>query len=114
MPLMMLLMMHQPHHQPWRLDRCNPISHSAAHGSPCSPCLVTQPQASDNAVVMGVQDCGCRAASQRARRAALGELAEAAAPWQHWCSQSPSTDLLHRNVMGKASEAQRASPTSYM
>ena len=28
-PLMMLLMMHQPHlHQPWRLDRCNPFIHS--------------------------------------------------------------------------------------
>ena len=26
---MMLLMMHQTHlHQPWRLDRCNPIIHS--------------------------------------------------------------------------------------
>ncbi len=27
-PLMMLLMMHQPPlHQPWRLDRCNPFHH---------------------------------------------------------------------------------------
>ena len=26
---MMLLVMHRPHlHQPWRLGRCNPISHS--------------------------------------------------------------------------------------
>ena len=26
---MMLLLMHQPHHhQPWRLDRCNPFIHS--------------------------------------------------------------------------------------
>ena len=28
-PLMMLLMMYQPHlNQPWRLDRCNPVIHS--------------------------------------------------------------------------------------
>ena len=45
MPLMTLLMRHQPHlHQPWRLDRCDPFVHSCRGvASPADISMVSAP-----------------------------------------------------------------------